>query len=357
VIAAGIVRLLRLGRRAALLALLGLAACSAPYRPPEGPGVLKAGLPPVLLAPAAQGAWEEGSWRADDGRRLPLRAWAPPLKPRAVILALHGFNDYANAFDEPARFWAAESGIAVYAPDQRGFGGAPYRGLWPGRERLGADLVQLTRLLRARHPGLPLYWLGESMGGAVMLAALEEAAGADRPDGLVLSAAAVWGSATMPWYYRPVLLAMAQAFPGYTLTGRGLGIQASDNIPMLRRLGADPFVIKGTRIDTIRGLADLMDRAARTEPPEGLPLLLLYGAKDEVIPKKPVERYAERIGIGGIPGRRAALYGNGWHMLLRDLDRAIVWRDVAAWIADARAPLPSGAEITRLPLFPDSGKD
>ena len=53
---------------------------------------------------------------------------------RAVILALHGFNDYSNAFEGPGEVWAGH-GIATYAYDQRGFGAAPERGLWPGTRR------------------------------------------------------------------------------------------------------------------------------------------------------------------------------------------------------------------------------
>ena len=41
---------------------------------------------------------------------------------------------------------------------------------------------------------------------------------------------------------------------------------------------------------------------------------------------------------------RTALYTGGYHMLLRDLKAERVWRDIAAWIDDPRAPLPSGAD-------------
>ena len=47
----------------------------------------------------------------DDGIRLPLRRWLPrEVMPRAVILALHGFDDYGNAFELPATYWA-EHGV------------------------------------------------------------------------------------------------------------------------------------------------------------------------------------------------------------------------------------------------------
>ncbi|MBC7135915.1 MAG: hypothetical protein H5U25_09810 [Oceanibaculum nanhaiense] len=39
-----------------------------------------------------------------------------------------------------------------------------------------------------------------------------------------------------------------------------------------------------------------------------------------------------------------ALYPEGWHMLLRDLNGPVVLRDVMAWLEDWEAPLPSGSE-------------
>ncbi len=290
----------------------------------------------------------EDSWQASDGRILPLRRWLPEGRPSAILLAVHGFNDYSNAFTDAGAWWA-ERGIATYAPDQRGFGNSAYRGLWPGGDRLAEDVIELSRILRRRHPDTPLFWLGESMGGAVTLVALEQ--GGTKPDGLVLVAPAVWGRDSMPWYYNATLWLATYTIPWKTFTGSSLDIQASDNIEMLRQLGRDPLFIKATRVDAIHGLVDLMDRAALARP-EGLPVLLLYGSRDEVIPKKPVEAFAEDLKADPAVNLRIAVYANGWHMLLRDLQAAVVWRDIAAWLADRHAPLPSGAERRELPLFP-----
>jgi hypothetical protein len=42
--------------------------------------------------------------------------------------------------------------------------------------------------------------------------------------------------------------------------------------------------------------------------------------------------------------RRLALYPDGYHMLTRDLQGETVWRDIDTWLADPKAPLPSGAD-------------
>lgn len=75
---------------------------------------------------------DEKNFITADGVTLPVRIWKPTFtRPRAVLVALHGFNDYGKFFDTPGSYLANE-GIVSYAYDQRGFGGAPHRGFWAG---------------------------------------------------------------------------------------------------------------------------------------------------------------------------------------------------------------------------------
>lgn len=49
---------------------------------------------------------EEGRYLAADGTALPLAVWpatgGAEKLPKAVILGIHGFDDYRNAWEEPA---------------------------------------------------------------------------------------------------------------------------------------------------------------------------------------------------------------------------------------------------------------
>lgn len=282
---------------------------------------------------------------AADGAELPLRMWLPPdgQPVRAVVVALHGFNDYSSFFDGTGRY-LAERGIASFAYDQRGFGGAPHRGLWPGSAALVSDLRTAVDALRARYPGVPLYVFGESMGGAVILAAM---ARDDWPqgDGVILAAPAVWGRSSMPWYQTTALWIAVHTFPASRLSGRGLDVIPSDNTEMLRALGHDPMVIKETRIDAIYGLVNLMDRAMASAPQAGGRMLLLYGERDQLIPPGAIDELLHRLPPQDAAERRFALYPQGYHMLIRDLHGETVQRDIAAWILDPQAALPSGADI------------
>lgn len=277
-----------------------------------------------------------------DGAFLPLRTWLPKDgEPHAVVVALHGMNDYSNAFDGPGTYLAGR-GIAVYAYDQRGFGEAPNRGYWAGAETMAEDATVAVAAVHAKYPGKPIYLLGESMGGAVAMLAMT----GPRPpaiDGLILSAPAVWSRDAMNVFERSALWLSVHTVPWLTLTGRGLDIMPSDNLPMLRALGRDPLVIKETRVDTIHGICDLMDAAQAAAPRIKVPVLVLYGEHDEIVPADPTYRMMTKLPDGLAPQVKA-VYANGWHMLLRDLEADLVLDDIASWIDHPRQPLPSGAD-------------
>lgn len=306
-----------------------LAACAPRLAPPDAP-------PAKAATPQIDGK----HLRVADGTRLPLRVWpARGGAPKAVILGLHGFNDYSMAFDLPGSWFAAQ-GYTLYAYDQRGFGATAHAGLWPGTARLVGDLATAVRLLRARHAATPVYLLGASMGGAVILAA----AGRDElpaVDGVVLAAPAVWARATMPIYQRWGLWLAAHTLPWLRLTGRGLDIQATDNLIELYGMGLDPLVIKATRIDAIYGLTGLMDEALAAGPSLPAPSLLLYGEKDEIIPPEAMLAFWRQV--VDRPGHTPALYAEGWHMILRDRQAYTLWRDIESWIGHGN-PLPSPAD-------------
>jgi alpha-beta hydrolase superfamily lysophospholipase len=276
-----------------------------------------------------------------DGAVLPVRVWTPAGNPRAVVLALHGFNDYSNAFDRPARFLAAR-GVLTYAYDQRGFGDAPDHGYWPGTEAMVADLRTATRLVHARHPDLPLILLGESMGGAVVMAAL---ARPDPPaaDRIVLAAPAIWSRVVMPGWQRTMLEIAAHSIPAMQFTGSGLGKMPSDNIEMLRALSRDEKVIKWTRVDAVYGLANLMDEAYEAAPALRGDVLILFGDKEDILPREALTRF-ENLLPPGRCGLRLVTYRSGFHMLLRDLQSEAVLTDIAAWVGNPQVALPSGRE-------------
>lgn len=307
-----------MGRRVAFLVAGAFLSACAPRLQPMGPATAE----PRLTADAIVAA---------DGYRLPLRRWVPVdgVPTRAIVLALHGFNDYSKSFDGPGGYFAGR-GVAVYAYDQRGFGATRNPGVWAGGDTLAADARAALKLLADAHPGLPVFLMGESMGGAAAILALT--GGAPLPvRGAVLSAPAVWGFESMGFWPRNALKLAYAAVPGMVATAPPeLNIRPSDNIEMLKALAADPLVIKGARVDALYGLTEMMGAALTALPRLDLPTLALYGAHEQVLPPEPVAK--AKAALAAKPQATVKVYAHGWHMLLRDLQAAQVWEDAAAWI-------------------------
>ena len=266
---------------------------------------------------------------AQGAESIALTEWLPEGEPRAVILGVHGYGDYgASTFGKAAEDWA-ERGIVTYAYDQRGFGRNPSNSDWPGSNALLNDLGVVSRLVQERHPSLPLTIVGHSMGGGVVTAALGE--GIADPHKAVLLAPAVWGGDNLNPFLRG-LAHTANAFaPDKRWTGDGIvRIQASDNIEMLLGLGRDPLYVRSPSSREFVGLIRVMDRAVEAADAVETPVLVFYGAKDEVLPEEPILDVYESF-KGPKEYRKVE---TGWHMLLRDLNGDIVRDAVAEFALD-----------------------
>jgi len=325
---------------AAALLAGALAACAGGAADPRAPltGTLMNATPPTPDGENQIETQPPQTLRLTGAAQSPVAHWPAQGAARAVILGLHGYGDYgASTFGRAAAAWSAR-GIAVYAPDQRGFGRAPGWQRWPGAGTLIADAGAMFAAVQARHPGMPVFVAGHSMGGAVALAAAGEGhlPGAA---GLILLAPAVWGGDDLGPHLRASAWLAALVVPDVRWTGRGLvQIHPSDNDVMLRALSRDPLHYAAPSGREFLGLVRLMDRAVAAAPHVDAPALVVLGAHEDVV---------DPATVRALPGRLRgpadfAYVPDGWHMLLRDRNAGKVHDLTADWaLARAADALPT----------------
>lgn len=109
------------------------------------------------------------------GAALAVHAWAPPTEAVAVLLVFHGLAEHGARYARVAGELAA-LGIATYAHDHRGHGSttaldAPLRrfGSRDGVRKVVRDCHAVRECAMRDHPGLPVFVLGHSLGGAIAL--------------------------------------------------------------------------------------------------------------------------------------------------------------------------------------------
>lgn len=290
---------------------------------------------------------DENVFVADDGARLGLSVWqAETADPEIVFLGVHGMNDYAGAFRWSAPFWA-EQGITTYAYDQRGFGRSPNFGIWPKEELMRDDLRTAAKEVRRRHPNAKIAVIGVSMGAAVSMTAF----GSDNPpdaDILILSGPGLRGWGANPIAYRLSLWMSSHIRPSWVVKPPKIvtrSITPTDHTEVLHVHWEDQYFQKTNRIDSVYGVVSVMEAAhkAASALPQNIPTLFLYGAKDQIIPPNGVKRTTPKL-----PSHvKTAYYENGYHMLLRDLQREIVLEDIVSFTKAPNEDLPS--KVPELP--------
>jgi alpha-beta hydrolase superfamily lysophospholipase len=271
-------------------------------------------------------AYAEGTVVGSRGLILFRRAWRPATSPRAVLLNLHGLGDHSGFYGALSDRMIA-SGFAVHALDLRGNGRSPgKRGHVDAWSDYREDLRCFVQVIQREEPARPLFLLGNSLGGLI---AIEYAL--HYPEGLrgIIAAAPPLGQLSVP----PVLLAlgrvMSRIWPAFSLeTGMDLSGLARDP-GVVAELLADPLFhrLGSARLATEvqAAIARVQSRAAELP----LPLLVLHGSKDRMVPPDGSRAFVARAAR---PDVRLIEYPEGYHVLFADWDREQVLADLVHWI-------------------------
>lgn len=110
--------------------------------------------------------YEETNYVGYDGTHMFLSVYRPDNdKPRAILIVLHGLGSHAGDFREFGKYFA-EKGLAVFIPDQRGFGHySGLKGHVMSFDEYVEDIQNLVMLAKDRYLNNIMFVFGSSMGG------------------------------------------------------------------------------------------------------------------------------------------------------------------------------------------------
>ncbi len=263
--------------------------------------------------------------------------WQSNKTNSKIVLAIHGYNDYSNAFEKPAKY-LSKFGIETIAFDLKGFGRNKNRGKWFNLNSHLEDIKKRLKIIHSQNPNTQIFILGESMGGAIILSFINKFN--DLPiEGVILVAPAIWNFSDQNFWKSISLRFFSFIFPNFKISAKGIiKVKASDNIEMLKKLSQDKFFVHKPTFKSLRGIVDLMDESyidtlEYLNNPKYNSLILLP-IKDEIVPRKPFVKMLKRIQKGkkNIEMTEIGIYENHYHMILRDLKTKTVLTDVKNWI-------------------------
>ncbi len=95
--------------------------------------------------------------------------WIDPKQPvRACLLCIHGMGLCAQAYHDFG-IKMAQYGIATYAIDVEGFGPRRRQNSRLDLDHTVSDVKDVIKTIRSKNPNKPVFLLGESMGGSIVI--------------------------------------------------------------------------------------------------------------------------------------------------------------------------------------------
>uniref|UniRef100_A0A7N5K694 Monoglyceride lipase n=1 Tax=Ailuropoda melanoleuca TaxID=9646 RepID=A0A7N5K694_AILME len=246
-----------------------------------------------------------------DGQYLFCRFWKPTGTPRALIFVSHGAGEHCGRYDELAQMLAG-LGLLVFAHDHVGHGQSEgERMVVSDFHVFIRDVLQHVDTMQKDYPGLPVFLLGHSMGGAIAILTA-----AERPShfsGMVLIS--------------PLVLANPESATTFKVD----------------LYNSDPLICHaGLKVCFGNQLLNAVTRVERALPKLTLPFLLLQGSADRLCDSKGAYLLMESAKS---QDKTLKIYEGAYHVLHKELPEVTnsVFREINMWVSQRTGAAGTGS--------------
>ena len=269
----------------------------------------------------------EGRFAGRGGLGLYRQSWRPPGAPRAVVVNLHGLGDHSGLYPTLVEYLVGRRSGGLQSFDLRGNGlSAGARGhvsTWdglPGRSR------RLPDARRAGRPGTP-HRPDRQQSRRAHRPGVRPHASRRPLRGVAVSAPL--GALGVPAPLMALGRMLSRVWPRFSLeTGMDLSGLARDP-GVIEQILSDPLFHRRATARLSTEVTAAIGRVQEGATSFALPLLVLHGSDDRMVPPAGSRAFAARAPSAGT---RLVEYPGAYHALFADMGREQVLADVAGWI-------------------------
>uniref|UniRef100_A0ABI7WSY7 Serine aminopeptidase S33 domain-containing protein n=1 Tax=Felis catus TaxID=9685 RepID=A0ABI7WSY7_FELCA len=240
-----------------------------------------------------------------DGQYLFCRYWKPTGTPKALIFVSHGAGEHCGRYDELAQMLVGLE-LLVFAHDHVGHGQSEgERMVVSDFHVFIRDVLQHVDVMQKDYPGLPVFLLGHSMGGAITILTAAERPGLF--SGMVLIS--------------PLVLASPESATTFKVD----------------IYNADPLICRaGLKVCFGNQLLNAVTRVERALPKLTLPFLLLQGSADRLCDSKGAYLVMES---SKSQDKTLKIYEGAYHVLHKELPEVTnsVFHEINMWVSQRTA--------------------
>lgn len=263
---------------------------------------------PVNAAPDTTKVQCKFNGELEQSLNMPVYEWNNQgQQPKGVVLALHGLSLHGMSYDTLAKALVDE-GYRVYSTDMRGYGRLTKS--YPHEfctdhdckqkvdyEKSSQDITRLAETIRAKNPNLPLFVVGESLGGHMAVRIASKLPGVI--DGIVLSAPAIKAHTFIDAHMPLALNEMLQPtnFHKQVSIMPYVKRYASDDPKIVDELVNDPLLRRklslGELLRSRSAVYKTLSYVPNIKP--NLPLLVIQGTEDRCVKANAVELLTHKL--------------------------------------------------------------
>jgi alpha-beta hydrolase superfamily lysophospholipase len=268
----------------------------------------------------------EGTFPGDGGTPLYYQCWRPKTAARAILALVHGFFEHSGRYGNLVN-WLVPRGYAVFALDQRGHGRSPgKRGQMDSLSQFYGDLRGFFQLIRAEVPNVPLFLLGHSQGGLLILNYVLH-----DPSGIrgVVTSSPCLRQRLIPPALIPVTKVLSRLAPWLSVRYRLDPAALTHDPAVIEAYKSDPLVHSRGRPRTAALLLAAADWTMAHAHDLRVPCLILHGSNDRVCAPEAAVAFCERVPLAD---KERIEYEGFYHELLNEIGKERVLADMEAWL-------------------------
>jgi len=271
----------------------------------------------------------ESKFEGNDGTPFYVQGWEPEVQPKAVVVLVHGLGEHTGRYAHVGQA-LTDAGYVLVGFDLRGHGkSGGARGHFPSLDVVTQDIRQFFQFVSQRHPNLPQFLYGHSLGGLLSLTyAVQNKA--------MLKGVMVTGSALRSALQeQKAKIAMANILgtlmPAMTIPSGLDATTISRDKAVVDKYVRDPLVHDKTSLGLGKSALTAIDACFARAREFAYPLLIMHGKADKLTYASGSEDFAR---LAGEKNKDVTLkiWDGLYHEIHNEPEQAEVFKVMIEWL-------------------------
>ncbi|MCC6278044.1 MAG: lysophospholipase [Oligoflexia bacterium] len=267
----------------------------------------------------------EGHFNGFDGQDLFFQVWPEP-QPQALVVGVHGLGEHCESYRRLAEGLKG-SGYQLCMSDLRGHGRSSGRRGVGSLDEFVQDIMIFIGEMRRLYPQLPIFILGHSLGGLVVLKTLIKHSDLNIK-GVALSSPLLGVTVEIPTWKRKSAQLLSKVAPNLTLFNEIPHKNLTHDWDVVQALGQDHLrhdrISPRLFVDMLASMDFVMANAEKIRQP----ILIQQAGEDLVVSRPKTEAFFEKLQA---PDKELIVYDGYFHEIYNELGRPRVFEELKRW--------------------------